>query len=221
MKNTKRSWCIYFFILATTNLNAMEQPLSLRYSLNEMIQPEYATGKITFVKQFFDKTLVIFDDQCHGELFDSDHKSIGKMHTPEIWNKSGVWCVYKTQDSQNNKLIIAQGYNTMVLYNLHKEKQSFLPIRYINGTANFLFTLWQRPDFSLFIRPHYQYVSSNIDVELTIFPNWDDAQVGLLATAESPIQVETSYCLNEGTVVPTIWYEGSSSIKLKKYMFSA
>ncbi len=84
MKITKRSWIVYSFILVTSQLCAM--PQKQQYLLINAIEPQYAKGKITLVKQFSDGTTNIFDDQSRGELFDNSYKHVCSLWGPETSN---------------------------------------------------------------------------------------------------------------------------------------
>jgi hypothetical protein len=210
MRFLTRPWIFHFFILATTSLPAMQQ--KPQYHLINAIAPQYAKGKITFVKQFFNGTIIVFDDQCRGELFDSSYKHLCNLWGPE------AWCVcnaYKVRDDEGKELIIAQGDDKITVYNLQKSDKDFLFRRCINLNLKNKFSLLQRPDLSLFTRLYPQ------NIEININPNWHDATTGNCKIGQYSPPIDVSYCHNEGTLVPAIWYKDDHSVWLSNDMFSA
>ena len=200
MTISTRLWIIYFFLIATTSMHAMQKetnPNLPKYSLVGEIKPTFAVGKITFIKQLWDKTIIFFDNRSKGELFDSSYTQINHMYGPE------TWCVYnvcKILDDDNNLLIIAQGGTKMALYN--ETHHGFLQKKDLLMNQKNPFSLWQRSDFSLFIRPYRQ------DVEINIFPNFEDSLSSLCKTENIAKAVESSYSRDEGTIVPAVWLQG-------------
>lgn len=208
MQFSKNQLAAFFFILIATSLGAMQQePIATpRYTFVRTVWqnirsegPISPKEMIVFIKQFLDGTIVVFDRGGHGELFDSNYNYLCDLWTSHL--PSFVSAVYKIHDNDNNsELIIAQSDKALVSYNCQNNKRDTLYGEKLYLDVPYSFSLLQRPNCSLFIRPDGKII------ERTIFPLWDNMADAPFEVDDFETPVEKIFIRNEGLVVPTDRY---------------